>query len=174
MPNILDITNIITTVQNETRLYGGAPAATPEGYEDSSFTKANLLKEVAALIATNITGIATNAADIATTQSILNVDANLNASGSGNRTLPTNGVIIEFNITVVSGTTVEVLIGTTAGGDDLADYSGDKSLNSGEYKRRLTTYRPAVTSGASPSVPIYWTVTGGSVHIHTYYRILTT
>lgn len=150
------------------------PSAAPSGYTDYQIDIPTLLAAEQADIATNAADIATNAADIAATQSILNIDANLNAAGSGNRTLPANGVIIELNITVVSGTNVEVLIGTTVGGGELADYSGAKYLTTGGYKRKLTTYRPTVTAGASPSAPIYWTVTGGSVHIHTYYRILTT
>jgi hypothetical protein len=174
MPNILDITNILTTINDNTLLYGGSPAATPEGYEDAIFSKANLLKEVAALIVANAANISTNADDITTLQSTLNVDANLNVSGFGNRTLPANGVIIELNITVVSGTNVEVLIGTTVGGDELADYSGTKALTTGGFKRKLITYRNTVTAGESSSKPIYFTVTGGSVHIHTYYRLLTT
>lgn len=150
------------------------PSGAPSGYTDFRIDIDTLLATEQAAIAANASDITTNSDDISTLQAILNVDANLNVSGTGNRTLPPNGVIIEINITVVTGTSIDVKLGSTVGGDDIANYTGSKALSSGGYRRLTTTYRATVTAGSSPSAPIYFDVSGGSVHIHTFYRILTT
>lgn len=149
-------------------------AGAPTGFDSYRISVTNLQADLNALITALDGRVTVNEDDIADLQEILTRDRLLSATGSGNRTLPANGVLTAVNITVVSGSSVTVQVGTTPGGSDLVDYSGSKTLAANDYKRYDLVHRNTVSGGNSASQSIYWTVTGGTVHFHFNYEILST
>lgn len=147
----------------------------PTGYENYIITIEALQAGLQSQIDDNETDIIDHELRIDDLEDINKVDRSLNFSGTGNITLPENGVITSIDITVVTGTTVNVEVGTTTpNGSELADYAGVKALGANEFKSKDIIHRNTLSGGNSPSQPIYYTVTGGTVHIHLFYKVLST
>lgn len=166
--NIVQITNLVTTLSDATLLYAAPPGSGGYGFVDAKITKANFFKPLQDQIDDTDDNVVILEDSVTALEELNKLQRNLNLSSSTSFTLPQNGLIREVYITVVNGAPA-VLVGTTAGAGDILDID-----NIDGYASEDIIFRSTVSGGNSPAQTIHYTVTGGSVHIHTIYRILST
>ena len=148
--------------------------ATGTGYKNAQMELSNFFLTLQSQITDNETDILDHENRITDLEDAIKSQVDLNLNSNTTFTLPQNGVIQEIHITAVSGTNINVEIGTTLGGNDLLDYAGTKALGANDYKTKDLIHRNTVSGGDSAAQTIYYTVSGGTVHIHLFYKILAT